>query len=90
MVETRGDGYVSQARIALGAVAVKPIRAYGAEGTLAGQALTGDTIKAACRLAAEAAKPIDDVRGTASYRQRMIGVLTRRLLTEVAAELGQE
>jgi carbon-monoxide dehydrogenase medium subunit len=71
----------------LGAVAVKPIRAYAAETALAGQVLTGEAIEEAARLAAEAARPIDDVRSTAAYRQRMAGVLTRRLLAEVAAEL---
>jgi carbon-monoxide dehydrogenase medium subunit len=88
MVEGDGAGCVSQARIALGAVAVKPIRAYAAEKALAGQALTAQAIAEAARLAASAARPIDDVRSTAGYRQQMAGVLTRRLLTEVAAELG--
>ena len=96
MVEGDENGRVSQARIALGAVAVKPIRAYAAEDVLtpprkrhpADQLLTKTAIEEATRLAAEAAQPIDDVRSTAIYRQRMAGVLTRRLLTEVAAELG--
>jgi CO/xanthine dehydrogenase FAD-binding subunit len=39
-------------------------------------------------LASEAAKPIDDVRSTADYRKRMCGVLVRRLLTQLAGELG--
>jgi len=90
MVGVDGSGRISKARIAMGAVAAKPIRAYTAEGALEGQVLAGDAIEQASRLAAEAAQPIDDVRSTASYRQRMAGVLTRRLLTEVAAELGQE
>ncbi|MGB9378575.1 MAG: FAD binding domain-containing protein [Mycobacteriales bacterium] len=33
------------------------------------------------RLAGEAAQPIDDVRGTAAYRRRALGVLARRTLT---------
>jgi carbon-monoxide dehydrogenase medium subunit len=90
MVQVGGEGYVSQARIALGAVAAKPIRAYRAEAALAGKPLTKGAIEEAARLAAESTKPIGDVRGTASYRQRMTGVLTRRLLTEAAGELGQE
>jgi CO/xanthine dehydrogenase FAD-binding subunit len=90
MVTTDGKGHVSQARIALGAVAARPIRAYRAEGALAGQALTEDVIEAAARLAAEATKPIDDVRSSATYRQRMAGILTRRLLATAADGLGQE
>jgi carbon-monoxide dehydrogenase medium subunit len=71
-------------------VAARPIRAYRAEGALAGQALTEDVIEAAARLAAEATKPIDDVRSSATYRQRMAGILTRRLLATAADGLGQE
>jgi len=88
MVAGDGNGRISQARIALGAVAVKPIRAYAAEEALAGQVLTGGAMEEAARLAAQVARPIDDVRSTAAYRSRMVGVLTRRLLTEAAAELG--
>jgi CO/xanthine dehydrogenase FAD-binding subunit len=88
MVEGDGAGCVSRARIALGAVAVKPIRAYAAETALTGRVLTREAIKEAARLAASAARPIDDVRSTASYRQRIAGVLTHRLLTGAAVELG--
>lgn len=90
MVKAGADGCISQARIAMGALAAKPILAPQAEGVLVGKALTKEPIQKAARLAAESTEPIDDVRGTASYRQRMAGVLIRRLLTEAAAELGQE
>jgi CO/xanthine dehydrogenase FAD-binding subunit len=33
------------------------------------------------RLAASAARPIDDVRGTAAYRRHALSVLARRTLT---------
>jgi len=89
-VEAGGDGRVSEARIAMGALAAKPILACQAGDALVGKALTKDTIEDAAQLAAESTAPIDDVRGTASYRQRMAGVLVRRLLTEAAAEFGQE
>ncbi len=89
LVQANSAGHVSLARIAMGALAAKPVRAYQAEDVLAGKALTDNVIEVAARLAAESTEPIDDVRGTASYRRRMAGVLTRRLLTE-AAELGQE
>ena len=89
LVQANSAGHVSLARIAMGALAAKPVRAYQAEDVLTGKALTDNVIEVAARLAAESTEPIDDVRGTASYRRRMAGVLTRRLLTE-AAELGQE
>ncbi len=87
MVETAEGGNVALARIALGAVAIKPIRVYPAEDSLAGKPLMVESIEEAARLATEAAKPIDDVRSTAAYRKRMAGVLVRRLLADLAAGL---
>jgi CO/xanthine dehydrogenase FAD-binding subunit len=92
-VEGNGAGSCAQARIALGAVAVRPIRVYAAEEGLTGQHLTADAIERAAAQAISAAQPIDDVRSTASYRKQMAGVLVRRLLTQIGAELergGQE
>jgi CO/xanthine dehydrogenase FAD-binding subunit len=73
-----------QARIALGAVAPKPIRPHTAEDLLRGQRLTPNVIAEAARLAAKATHPIDDVRGSAAYRRRVTEVLVRRLLDQVA------
>jgi CO/xanthine dehydrogenase FAD-binding subunit len=87
MVEGDGGGggvHCQQARIALGAVAPRPIRARAAEEVLRGQPLTPDVIAGAARLSAECAAPIDDIRGSAAYRRRVVEVLVRRLLTEVA------
>lgn len=74
------------ARIALGAVAPKPIRAYEAEAVLRDQPLTPDVIEAAARSAAEATRPISDIRGSAAYRKRVTGVIVRRLLTQLATQ----
>ena len=67
-------------KIALGAVASTPIRAYAAEEVLRGQVITPGTVKAAVQAAVGLARPIDDVRGSASYRGEIIGVLTQRTL----------
>ena len=69
-----------RARVALGAVAPTIIRAPEAEELLAGHALTPARIEQAAAAAQQAATPIDDVRGPASYRSHMVGVLTTRLL----------
>ena len=76
-----GDGVVKSARIALGAVAPTPLRATEAEAKLKGQRLTDDLLAEAGRLAAQAAKPISDVRASAEYRREMVDVLTRRTLS---------
>ena len=72
------------ARIVLGAVAPTPLRARQAEALLQGQEITPERIEEAARAAAQEARPIDDVRASAWYRQRMVEVLTRRGLTQLA------
>jgi len=71
----------ADARIALGAVAPTPVRARGAEEALRGQVVSPDLIEEAARLAAEDARPISDVRGSAEFRRHLVAVLTRRTLT---------
>lgn len=74
------DGRCGEARIALGAVAPRPIRAKKAEESLAGKELTAELIAKAAKLAAASARPISDVRCSAQYRREMVTVLTRRVL----------
>ncbi len=69
---------VSTARIALGAVAPVPMRALRAEQELNGKQLTPERIARAARIAAEECAPIDDVRGSAWYRRKMVEVMVRR------------
>ena len=71
---------IKSARIALGAVAPKPIRCPRAEELLAGAAPGEKAFARAGQAAARAAKPITDFRGSARYRRRMVEVLTRRAL----------
>jgi carbon-monoxide dehydrogenase medium subunit len=67
-------------KIALGAVAPTPMRAYSAEDMLRGQAITPGLIEAAAQEAQNRATPIDDVRATAMYRKTIVGVLAQRTL----------
>lgn len=80
-VTVDGSGRCTDARIALGAVAPTPIRAVKAEAALRGQQLSTELIDHAASVAAEEARPISDVRGTAEFRRHLVGVLTRRTLT---------
>ena len=72
------------ARIALGAVGPTQILARQAGDSLIGKKLDAAAIDNAARLAIEASKPIDDMRGTAEYRRHIVGVLTRRALEGAA------
>ena len=68
------DDIVADARVALGSVAPTIVRAQAAEAALLGGALTDARIAAAAELAVEAARPIDDVRGSAWYRSEEVHV----------------
>ncbi len=79
------DSEVVQASIALGSVTPTIVRAGAAEDYLRGKTLDDENIQRASELAAEAAAPIDDVRGSARYRVEMVSVCTRRALQSLAA-----
>jgi xanthine dehydrogenase iron-sulfur cluster and FAD-binding subunit A len=72
---------VREARISLGSVAPTIISAPEAENYLTGKELNNRTIAEAAELAALAARPIDDLRGTAVYRSRMVAIMLRRALS---------
>ncbi len=78
------DGLCRQARIVLAAVAPVPLRVHQAEENLTDKRLTTQRIDRAARAAAAACAPIDDVRGSAWYRRRLVEVLTRRSLEALA------
>ena len=77
------DGRVGRAGIALTAVGPTNLRATAAEEALAGQELTDDAIAEAARLAAEAAQPFSDTRGSADYKRTVVRVFTERGLRTV-------
>jgi xanthine dehydrogenase iron-sulfur cluster and FAD-binding subunit A len=79
------SSWVSQARITLGSVAPTIVRAQEAEQALVGRPLTDESIAAVAGLAAVAARPIDDIRGSANYRKVMVEVFTRRALEQIVA-----
>ncbi len=74
------NGKINEARVALGAVGPVPFRAEKTEALLAGQALTTELMLEAGEMAAGECVPIDDIRGSAWYRKRMVKVHVRRNL----------
>ena len=71
---------VQSARIALAAVAPKPLLVKIAGDYLIGQQISPETLQRASELAQEAVEPIQDMRGTVEQRRHLVGVLTRRAL----------
>jgi len=74
------NGKVISARIALGAVAPRPLLVSKANESLIGKELTDKNISKAALIASQKAKPITDHRGGASYRKAMVKVLVERVL----------
>lgn len=84
------NGVCQEARIALGAVAPTPLKADQAEKELIGKRLDEKTIAKAAKAASEECAPIDDVRGSATYRKRMIEILTQRGITALSQSLNSK
>jgi CO/xanthine dehydrogenase FAD-binding subunit len=74
------SGEVKSARIALGCMADRPVRAKAAEKALAGATLSEDGIKQAVAVVGEGTKPITDAIASAWYRSEVLPVHFRRLL----------
>jgi N-methylhydantoinase B len=75
-------GIITRARVALGAVADRPIRIAAVEDTVRGLApgAAADAARAALR---QAIKPIDDVRSTSAYRREVAENLVARFFSGI-------
>lgn len=81
VLDSSGNSFQS-GRVALAAVGPTPILATEAGRALEGKPVNEQTINAAAAAAKEAAKPIEDMRGTVEQRKHLIEVLTRRMLNK--------
>ena len=86
-METSGDT-VTRAGIGLTGVGGSTIAATAAAEALVGRPLTAESIGQAADLAAEAAQPRTDHRGSAEYKRHMVRTFVTRILgrVEPAAE----
>jgi carbon-monoxide dehydrogenase medium subunit len=73
-------GTINRAGLALTGVGPNNIQCSAAEQALAGQTLNASTIEQAARLAAEAAQPKTDVRGSAEYKRHIVYTFVSRAL----------
>jgi aerobic carbon-monoxide dehydrogenase medium subunit len=78
-------GRIGELRVAVGAVAGKPLRLPEVEATAAGELPSEEIFRHLGERYAEAAEPVSDVRGSAGYRRRMIVIFVRRALAEAHA-----
>lgn len=79
-IQLDADNLVADARIVLGAVSPTPKLVDAARAALIGRRVDDDAIAKAAEVARDAALPISDIRGTADFRRRIVGVMTRRAL----------
>jgi carbon-monoxide dehydrogenase medium subunit len=79
-METSG-GTVTRAGIALTGVGGSTIAATAAADALTGRALTPESVEQAADLAAQAANPRTDHRGSAQYKRHMVRTFVVRLLS---------
>jgi aerobic carbon-monoxide dehydrogenase medium subunit len=86
-LETDGS-QVIRAGIALTGVGGATIEAIAAQEALTGRPLTAETIAEAGRLAAEAAQPKSDHRGSATYKRHMVRTFVVRILSRIEGSGG--
>jgi len=82
------DGEVAEARVAVGSVGARPVRAGAAEQMLTGapaQEIGNGLLAEAGERAAEAAAPVDDASGSAEYKAQLVRVLVERTFREAVA-----
>jgi aerobic carbon-monoxide dehydrogenase medium subunit len=82
------DGEVAEARVAVGSVGARPVRAPSAEEVLTGApagSMDSALLAEAGERAAEAAAPVDDATGSADYKAQLVRVLVERTFREAVA-----
>lgn len=80
-VALEADQTISQARIALGAVAPTPMRAITAERLITSHQMDDRLLAEVGSAAASEAQPVDDVRASIAYRRHLVNVLTQEALS---------
>ncbi|MCY0093691.1 FAD binding domain-containing protein [Hoeflea ulvae] len=82
VIDTGANGNVSAARIALGCMADRPMRAVSAEKALSGAKLTKDGITEAVSVIGSGTEPLTDAIASAWYRSEVLPVHFGRLLLD--------
>jgi carbon-monoxide dehydrogenase medium subunit len=78
-------GVIREARLALGGVVDRPVRARAAEMLLVGEAPGDAAFRAAAVAARRSFEPYGDIHATAEYKGELVAVMARRALERAAA-----
>jgi carbon-monoxide dehydrogenase medium subunit len=79
---------VDELRVVIGAVSPAPLRVVEAEGLAIGQRMREPLADDIGAIASAAVDPIDDVRGSAEYKRRLVRVLVRRMLMDLDEDVA--
>jgi CO/xanthine dehydrogenase FAD-binding subunit len=79
------DGVIAEARLALGGVGDRPVRASAAEEFLTGKVASPAVLDEAGTLARQGLEPNSDLHASAEYRLHLVGALARRVLAKAAS-----
>lgn len=81
-VDLNADDRIVQARIAYGGVAATPVLAGAVESLLVGKSWNEKTVQEAKKSLQTAFKPLDDLRASARYRNRLVANLFEKFYVE--------
>jgi aerobic carbon-monoxide dehydrogenase medium subunit len=80
------EGRVADAKVAVGSVGARPVRASAAEQAVAGADPADEAaVTRAAELAAEASKPVEDANGSVDYKANLVRVLVERTFRDAVA-----
>jgi aerobic carbon-monoxide dehydrogenase medium subunit len=80
------DGTIAEARVAVGSVGPRPLRATQAEELLAGSDAGSVDFAAVGEAVASEADPVEDLNGSVDYKRQLVRVLAARALAEALPE----
>ncbi|MBI9034184.1 MAG: FAD binding domain-containing protein [Bacteroidales bacterium] len=90
ILDFTSEKIIKQASITLGSVAPTIIHATDAENFLVGKQLDENNILIVAEKVRSIIKPISDIRGSAKYRKRIAGIITKRILYSIAEGTEKE
>jgi len=83
VLKLRDEKYIEDVKVALGAVAPKPIRAQKVENILQGETLSQSLIEKSAETVLDDISPISDIRASEDYRRMMSKTLLKRALNKI-------